>query len=99
LGGLELLGALREAPVLRQLQVEQVAVEANGNYTLRLAKARPILRFGPADPLRQLTRLDIALRHRGQKLESFAYVDLRFPGWVILKPWRKEGERWDGRTT
>ena len=99
LGGLELLGALREAPVLRQHQVEQVAVEANGNYTLRLAKAQPILRFGQADPLRQLTRLDIALRHRGQKLESFAYVDLRFPGWVILKPWRKEGERWDGRTT
>jgi hypothetical protein len=26
-------------------------------------------------------------------------VDLRFPGWVILKPWRKEGERWDGKTT
>ena len=99
LGGLDLLQVVRESPVLRELQVEQVTVEVDGHYTLQLAEAHPILRFGPADPLRQLTRLDIVLRHRGQALESFAYVDLRFPGRVILKPWRKEGEQWDGRTT
>lgn len=99
LGGLELLQVLLESPVLRQAKVEQVAVEADGSYTLRLAQGRPILRFGPAEPLRQLTRLDIALRHRGQELKRFAYVDLRFPGRVILKPRRKEGERWGGRTT
>ncbi|MFQ5804470.1 MAG: cell division protein FtsQ/DivIB [Candidatus Methylomirabilales bacterium] len=100
LGGLQLLAVLREARVLRQLRVEQVAVTADGTYTVRLAQGRPILRVGPAaEPRRQLIRLDTALRHRGQELESFAYVDLRFPGRVILKPWRKEGEKWGGRTT
>lgn len=99
LGGLALLQVVRESPGLRELQVAQVTVEVDGYYTLQLAQGQPILRFGPADPLRQLTRLDIVLRHRGQALESFAYVDLRFPGQVILKPWRKEGEQWGGRTT
>lgn len=99
LGGLELLGALRDTPVLRQAELEEITVEADGYYVLHLAEGRPILRLGPIEPLRQLTRLEIALRHRGQKLENFAYVDLRFPGRVILKPWRKEDEGWDGRTT
>lgn len=99
LRGIELLQAVRESPVMRQLQVEQVTVEMDGYYTVHLAQSRPILRFGSADPLRQLTRLDIALRHRGQALKHFAYVDLRFPGRVILKPWRKGEEKWGGRTT
>ena len=99
LGGIALLQAVRESPVLRQVQVEQVAVEADGYYTLHLAQARPTLRFGSSDPLRQLTRLDIALRHQGQELGHYAYVDLRFPGRVILKPWGKGGEKWGGRTT
>ena len=99
LGGIELLQAVRGSPVLRQVQVTQVTVEVDGYYTLHLAQARSILRFGSADPLRQLTRLDIALRHHGQALEHFAYVDLRFPGRVILKPWRKGEDKWGGRTT
>ena len=99
LEGLELLGALPDVPVLRQAELEEITVEADGYYVLHLAQGRPVLRLGPIEPLRQLTRLEIALRHRGLKLENFAYVDLRFPGRVILKPWRKEAEQWDGRTT
>jgi cell division septal protein FtsQ len=99
LRGVAMLWAIQEAPVLRQLQLAQVAVETDGSYTLHVAHGRPILRMSPAEPLRQLTRLETALRHRGQELESFAYVDLRFPGRVILTPSRKEGERWGGRPT
>ena len=99
LGGLELLGALPDMPVLRQAELEEITVEPDGYYVLHLAQGRPVLRLGPREPLKQLTRLEIALQHRGLTLENFAYVDLRFPGRVILKPWRKEGGEWDGRTT
>ncbi len=91
LGGFQLLELLRKAPRLRRMQVQEVTVEADGNYILQLTGDRAFLRLGPAEPLPQLSRLDVALRHRGQGLESFAYVDLRFPGRVILKPLEKGG--------
>ncbi len=90
LGGLELLELLREAPLLRQTPVEEVTAEADGNYVLRLAGGRAILRIGP-DPLAQLHRLSLALGHREERLQGFAYADLRFPGRVILKPLEKGG--------
>ncbi|MFQ5848576.1 MAG: cell division protein FtsQ/DivIB [Candidatus Methylomirabilales bacterium] len=90
-GGLDLLGTLRKAPLLHGRQVERVTAEADGNYILRLAEGGALLRVSPAEPLVQLHRLEIALRHRGKGLQSFAYVDLRFPGRVIVKPPEKGG--------
>ncbi len=90
LGGLEVLELLQEAPLLKQTPVEEVTAEADGNYILRLAGNRTILRIGP-EPLAQLHRLSLALAHREARLESFAYADLRFPGRVILKPPEKGG--------
>lgn len=86
LGGLELLEVLQEAPLLKQTQVEEVTAEVDGNYVLRLAGSRAVLRLGPGEPLTQLHRLGVALRHRDGGLPNFAYADLRFPGRVILKP-------------
>lgn len=91
LGAVHLLESLGEAPRLGQREVEEIAVEADGNYILHLTGARAVLRLSPAEPLSQLTRLDVALRHRGGTLESLAYVDLRFSGRVILKPREKGG--------
>jgi hypothetical protein len=91
LGGLALLETLEEAPLLRETRVEAVTAEADGNYVLHLEGSRATLRLEPAEPLRQLHRLDVALQHRGQALGSFAYADLRFPGRVILKPHEKGG--------
>jgi len=90
LGGLELLELLQEAPLLKQTPVEEVTAEADGNYILRLAGNRTILRIGP-EPLAQLHRLSLALGHREARLQSFVYADLRFPGRVILKPPEKGG--------
>jgi len=89
--GLELLEALREVPLLRQTQVKEVTAEADGNYILHLAGQGAILRLDAVESLPQLNRLDMALRRRGQGLDSFAYVDLRFPGRVILNPSEKGG--------
>ena len=86
-GGLRLLKSLQGAPQLRE--VGEVTVEADGNYILKTG-AR-VVRLGPGETLLQLDRLDVVLRQRGQELESFAYVDLRFPGRVILKPLKKGG--------
>lgn len=91
LGGLELLEVLGKAPLMGQSRAEGVTVEADGNYVLHLAEGGPTLRVGHVQPLPQLSRLDVALRHRGQDLRSFTYVDLRFPGRVILKPLEKGG--------
>jgi hypothetical protein len=90
LGGLELFELLEEAPLLKQTPVEEVTAEADGNYILRLAGSKTILRIGP-EPLAQLNRLRLALGHREARLESFAYADVRFPGRVILKPPEKGG--------
>ncbi|MFQ5658067.1 MAG: cell division protein FtsQ/DivIB [Candidatus Methylomirabilales bacterium] len=87
-GGLRLIASLREVP--RLSKVREVIVEADGNYILKPAANRS-LRLGAEETLSQLDRLDVVLRHRGQGLESFAYVDLRFPGRVILKPLKKGG--------
>lgn len=89
--GLDLLEALRKIPVLQQAQVTEVTAEVDGNYIVHLAGGRAILRLSAAESLPQLNRLDVALRRRGQGLESFAYVDLRFPGRVILNPSEKGG--------
>ncbi|MFQ5881151.1 MAG: cell division protein FtsQ/DivIB [Candidatus Methylomirabilales bacterium] len=91
LGGFRLLEALQGAALLQGERVEEVTVEADGNYILHLASGRAILRLGPVEPLPQLSRLNFTLRHRGQELDSFAYIDLRFPGRVILKPLEKGG--------
>ncbi len=89
--GLELLKTLGRVPLLRQTRVEAVTAETDGNYVLHLAEGGAIIRVGRTEPLPQLSRLDVALRHRGQGLQSFAYVDLRFLGRVILKPPEKGG--------
>lgn len=86
-GGLEIVRSLQDAPQLRK--VREVTVEVDGNYILK-TEGR-VVRLGPAETLSQLDRLDVVLRHRGQGLESFTYVDLRFPGRVILKPLKKGG--------
>lgn len=91
LGGLELLEVLGKSPLVGQSRAEEVTAEADGNYVLHLAEGRATLRVGRVGPLPQLSRLDVALRHRGQDLRSFTYVDLRFPGRVILKPLEKGG--------
>lgn len=91
LGGLALLEGLRKAPPFHEVQVKEVTVEADGNYILHLAGGGAILRLGETESLPQLHRLDVALRRHGQGLESLAYVDLRFPGRVILNPSEKGG--------
>lgn len=89
--GLELLNEFPKTPLLHELQVKEVTAEADGNYILHLAGEGGILRLSVAESLPQLTRLDVALRRHGQGLDSFAYVDLRFPGRVILHPSQKGG--------
>jgi cell division protein FtsQ len=91
LKGFHLLRELERAEPLRQERVEEITVEADGNYILQLERGRTLLRIGSVEPLVQMRRLDSTLRHRGQGLNSFAYVDLRFPGSVILKPLEKGG--------
>jgi cell division protein FtsQ len=91
LRGLELLEVLRKAPPLQQAQVKEVTAEADGNYIVHLAGEGAILRLSVAAALPQLHRLDVALGRRGQRLENFAYVDLRFPERVILNPSEKGG--------
>ncbi|HZX60788.1 MAG TPA: FtsQ-type POTRA domain-containing protein [Candidatus Methylomirabilis sp.] len=90
-GGLALLALLRGEPVLREAPIQELVVETDGNYILRPAGSGVIVRFGPAEQGRQLSRLDVALRHRGHGLEGVTYADLRFPGRVILKPSEKGG--------
>lgn len=89
--GLQLLRELEKAEPLRQERVEEMGIEADGNYILQIENGRTLLRIGSVEPLLQIRRLDFALRHRGQGLNSFTYVDLRFPGSVILKPPEKGG--------
>jgi cell division septal protein FtsQ len=89
--GLALLEALRKAPLLGEAQVEEVTAETDGNYILHLAGGGAIVRLDAAESLPQLNRLDMALARQGHGLESFAYVDLRFPGRVILNPSEKGG--------
>lgn len=90
-GGLALLEALRKAPLLRGTPVEEVTAEVDGNYILHVSEGGAILRLAAPESLPQLDRLDMALSRQGQGLESFAYVDLRFPGRVILNPSEKGG--------
>ena len=89
--GLTLLEVLRKTPLLRGATVEEVTAEVDGNYILHVSEGGAILRLDAADFLPQLNRLDMALSRHGQGLESFAYVDLRFPGRVILNPLEKGG--------
>lgn len=89
--GLALLETLRTAPLLRETQVEEVTAETDGNYILHFAGGGTIVRLDATESLPQLNRLDVALRRHGQGLEKFAYVDLRFPGRVILNPSEKGG--------
>lgn len=91
LKGFHLLGELEKTAPLRQERVEEVKIETDGNYILQLEQGKTLLRIGSVEPLSQMRRLESALRHRGQGLNSFAYVDLRFPGSVILKPLERGG--------
>lgn len=91
LRGLELIERFRNTPPLQGAQIAEVTAEADGNYILHLAEDKGILRLGMAESLPQLDLLDIALRRHGRGLESLAYVDLRFPGRVILHPSEKGG--------
>jgi cell division protein FtsQ len=91
LRGLELLEVLRAPPLQQHARVAEVTAEVDGNYIVHLAGEGAILRISAAESLPQFSRLDVALRRRGQRLESFAYVDLRFPGRVILNPSEKGG--------
>jgi cell division septal protein FtsQ len=89
--GLALLEALRKAPLLQETQVEEMTAETDGNYILHFAGGGAIVRVDATESLPQLNRLDVALRRHGGGPENFAYIDLRFPGRVILNPSEKGG--------
>ncbi|MFQ5840527.1 MAG: cell division protein FtsQ/DivIB [Candidatus Methylomirabilales bacterium] len=76
---------------LAGIELKEIRVEEDGHFLVDLGPDLPVLRVGSVRTGRQMAHLGAVLSQRREQLDRFTYVDLRFPGLVILKPAERGG--------
>jgi len=74
------------ANTLNGERAHEITMAGDGSYLVNLGERMPSIRLRAQDMEGQLRRLGAALAARGQGLERFGEVDLRFRDRVVFAP-------------
>ncbi len=84
--GLSVWRQFQLANALNGERAHQITMAGDGSYVVNLGERMPSIRLRAQDMEGQLRRLGAALAARGQGLERFGEVDLRFRDRVVFAP-------------